>query len=225
MRTDQIISVLLENRDENYRQMQIRLIPNICPDRIIGVRTPILRTIARELEDKDAFLSSLPHHYFEENQIHSFLLEQEKVFPIAIMEIERFLPYVDNWATCDQLRPRCFRKHHLELLTYLQTWIHSQEPYTARFGIGMLMVHFLDEDFEEAYLELPASVHSEEYYVKMMIAWFFATALAKQYEAALPDISGYRLDKWVHNKAIQKAIESNRVSPEHKQELVMYRIK
>ena len=225
MRIDQLPSVLRENRDETYRQMQIRLIPNICPDRIIGVRTPALRKIARELEDKDAFLNSLPHRSFEENQIHSFLLEQEKDFPIAIMEIERFLPYVDNWATCDQLRPRCFRKHHLELLTYLQTWIHSQEPYTARFGIGMLMVHFLDEDFEEAYLELPASVHSEEYYVKMMIAWFFATALAKQYEAALPYISGYRLDKWVHNKAIQKAIESNRVSPEHKQELVMYRIK
>ena len=225
MRTDQLISVLLENRDETYRQMQIRLIPNLCPDRIIGVRTPALRKIARELEDKDAFLSSLPHRSFEENQIHSFLLEREKNFSITVMEVERFLPYVDNWATCDQLRPRCFQKHHQELLTYLQTWIHSQEPYTARFGIGMLMVHFLDEDFEEAYLELPASVHSEEYYVKMMIAWFFATALAKQYEAALPYISGYRLDKWVHNKAIQKAIESNRVSPEHKQELVMYRIK
>ena len=225
MRTDQLISVLLENRDENYRQMQIRLIPNICPDRIIGVRTPILRTIARELEDKDAFLNGPPHRYFEENQIHSFLLEQEKSFTIAITEIERFLPYVDNWATCDQLRPRYFKKHRCELLPYVSTWIHSQEPYTVRFGIGMLMVHFLDEDFEEAYLELPASVHSEEYYVKMMIAWFFATALAKQYEAALPYISGYRLDKWVHNKAIQKAIESNRVSPEHKQELVMYRIK
>ena len=225
MRIDQLPSVLRENRDKTYRQMQIRLIPNICPDRIIGVRTPALRKIARELEDKDAFLNSLPHRSFEENQIHSFLLEQEKDFPIAIMEIERFLPYIDNWATCDQLRPRCFRKHHRELLTYLQTWIHSQEPYTARFGIGMLMVHFLDEDFEEAHLGLPASVHSEEYYVKMMIAWYFATALAKQYEAALLYISGYRLDQWVHNKAIQKAIESNRVSPEHKQELVMYRIK
>ena len=190
MRIDQLSSVLRENRDETYRQMQIRLIPNICPDRIIGVRTPALRKIARELEDKDAFLNSLPHRSFEENQIHSFLLEQEKDFPIAIMEIERFLPYVDNWATCDQLRPRCFRKHHRELLTYLQTWIHSQEPYTARFGIGMLMVHFLDEDFEEAHLGLPASVHSEEYYVKMMIAWYFATALAKQYEAALLYISG-----------------------------------
>ena len=225
MRIDQLPSVLRENRDETYRQMQIRLIPNICPDRIIGVRTPALRKIARELEDKDAFLNSLPHRSFEENQIHSFLLEQEKDFPIAIMEIERFLPYIDNWATCDQLRPRCFRKHHRELLTYLQTWIHSQKPYTVRFGIGILMAHFLDKDFEKAYLELPASVHSEEYYVKMMIAWYFATALAKQYEAALPYISGYRLDKWVHNKSIQKAIESNRILPEHKQELVLYRLK
>ena len=224
MRTDQLISVLLENRDETYRQMQIRLIPNLCPDRIIGVRTPALRKIARELEDKDAFLSSLPHRSFEENQIHSFLLEREKNFSITVMEVERFLPYVDNWATCDQLRPRCFQKHRRELLPYLQTWILSQKPYTVRFGIEMLMVHFLDKDFEEAYLELPASVHSEEYYVKMMIAWYFATALAKQYEAALLYISGYRLDQWVHNKAIQKAIESNRISPEHKQELVLYRL-
>lgn len=225
MRTDRLISVLLENRDETYRQMQIRLIPNLCPDRIIGVRTPALRKIARELEDKDAFLSSLPHRSFEENQIHSFLLEREKNFSITVMEVERFLPYVDNWATCDQLRPRCFQKHRRELLPYLQTWILSQKPYTVRFGIEMLMVHFLDKDFEEAYLELPASVHSEEYYVKMMIAWFFATALAKQYEAALPYISGYKLDKWVHNKSIQKAIESNRILPEHKQELVLYRLK
>ena len=225
MRTDQLISVLLENRDETYRQMQIRLIPNLCPDRIIGVRTPALRKIARELEDKDAFLSSLPHRSFEENQIHSFLLEREKNFSITVMEVERFLPYVDNWATCDQLRPRCFQKHRRELLPYLQTWILSQKPYTVRFGIEMLMVHFLDKDFEEAYLELPASVHSEEYYVKMMIAWFFATALAKQYEAALPYISGYKLDKWVHNKSIQKTIESNRILPEHKQELVLYRLK
>ena len=225
MRIDQLPSVLRENRDETYRQMQIRLIPNICPDRIIGVRTPALRKIARELEDKDAFLNSLPHRSFEENQIHSFLLEREKNFSITVMEVERFLPYVDNWATCDQLRPRCFQKHRRELLPYLQTWILSQKPYTVRFGIEMLMVHFLDKDFEKAYLELTASVHSEEYYVKMMIAWYFATALAKQYEAALLYISGYRLDQWVHNKAIQKAIESNRVSPEHKQELVMYRIK
>lgn len=225
MRIDQLPSVLRENRDETYRQMQIRLIPNLCPDRIIGVRTPALRKIARELEDKDAFLSSLPHRSFEENQIHSFLLEREKNFSITVMEVERFLPYVDNWATCDQLRPRCFQKHRRELLPYLQTWILSQKPYTVRFGIEMLMVHFLDKDFEKAYLELTASVHSEEYYVKMMIAWFFATALAKQYEAALPYISGYKLDKWVHNKSIQKAIESNRILPEHKQELVLYRLK
>ena len=141
------------------------------------------------------------------------------------MEIERFLPYVDNWATCDQLRPRCFRKHHRELLTYLQTWIHSQEPYTARFGIGMLMVHFLDEDFSPEYLEIVASVRREDYYVRMMAAWYFATALAKQYDAALPYISGRKLDRWVHNKAIQKAVESYRVSTDHKKVLVQYRLK
>ena len=225
MRTDQLFDALLKNQDEAYRQMQVRLLPNIAPDAIIGVRTPVLRGIAKELEDKACFLKALPHSCFEENQIHCFLLEREKNFGFVISELERFLPYVDNWATCDQLRPRCFRKRHPELLNNIQAWIYSQEPYTVRFGIEMLMVHFLDEDFEKAYLELPASVHSEEYYVKMMIAWYFATALAKQYEAALPYISGYRLEKWVHNKAIQKAIESNRVLPAHKQELSMYRIK
>lgn len=225
MLTDQLFDALLKNQDEVYRQMQVRLLPNIAPDAIIGVRTPVLRGIAKELEDKACFLKALPHSCFEENQIHCFLLEREKDFGFVISELERFLPYVDNWATCDQLRPRCFRKRHPELLNNIQAWIYSQEPYTVRFGIEMLMVHFLDEDFEKAYLELPASVHSEEYYVKMMIAWYFATALAKQYEAALPYISGYRLEKWVHNKAIQKAIESNRVLPAHKQELSMYRIK
>ena len=149
----------------------------------------------------------------------------EKNFDAAVSEIERFLPFVDNWATCDQLRPRCFQRNRRKLLPYIRKWIASDETYTIRFGVGMLMVHFLDEDFEASLLELPAGVHSEEYYVRMMIAWYFATALAKQYDAALPYISGYKLDKWTHNKTIQKAIESNRVAPERKQELVGYRLK
>ena len=225
MRTSQLLDVLNENQDETYRQMQIRLLPNLDPDSIIGVRTPMLRTIAKQLEDGSAFLENLPHRYFEENQIHSFLLEREKNFDAAVSEIERFLPFVDNWATCDQLRPRCFQRNRQKLLPYIQKWISSDEPYTVRFGVGMLMVHFLDEDFEESLLELPAGVQSNEYYVQMMIAWYFATALAKQYVATLPYISSYRLDKWTHNKTIQKAVESCRVTPEHKRELLRYRLK
>lgn len=217
--------ILMENRDEAYRQMQISLIPNIQPDTIIGVRTPILRSIAKELEDQDCFLARLPHRYFEENQIHSFLLEREKDFDTAIKRIDEFLPFVDNWATCDQLRPRCFQKHRQELIPCIRKWITSDEPYTIRFGVGMLMVHYLDSDFDESYLSISASVHCTDYYVRMMIAWYFATALAKQFDAALPYITNYRLDKWVHNKAIQKSIESNRVPPEHKELLRAYRLK
>ena len=225
MRADQLSDVLFKNQDEAYRQMQVRLLPNIAPDTIIGVRTPVLRGIAKEMEDRYHFLKALPHSCFEENQIHCFLLEREKDFGFVISEIERFLPYVDNWATCDQLRPRFFHKNRETLLPYIRKWIASDEPFTIRFGIGMLMVHFLDDGYDKTLLELPASVDSEEYYVRMMIAWFFATALAKQYADALPYITTHRLDKWTHNKTIQKAIESDRVTPEHKKELVGYRLK
>lgn len=225
MRADQLSDVLFKNQDEAYRQMQVRLLPNIASDTIIGVRTPVLRGIAKEMEDRYHFLKALPHSCFEENQIHCFLLEREKDFGFVISEIERFLPYVDNWATCDQLRPQCFRKNRKTLLPYIRKWIASDEPFTIRFGIGMLMVHFLDDGYDKTLLELPASVDSEEYYVRMMIAWFFATALAKQYADALPYITTHRLDKWTHNKTIQKAIESDRVTPEHKKELVGYRLK
>lgn len=225
MRADQLSDVLFKNQDEAYRQMQVRLLPNIAPDTIIGVRTPVLRGIAKEMEDRYHFLKALPHSCFEENQIHCFLLEREKDFGFVISEIERFLPYVDNWATCDQLRPRCFQKNWKALLPYIRKWIASDEPFTIRFGIGMLMVHFLDDGYDKTLLELPASVDSEEYYVRMMIAWFFATALAKQYADALPYITTHRLDKWTHNKTIQKAIESDRITPEHKKELVGYRLK
>ena len=222
---EQLYDALLAHREEAYRQMQVRLIPNIASDTILGVRTPVLRNLAKELEDGERFLQNLPHRWFEENQIHSFLLEREKNFATAIARVEAFLPYVDNWATCDQLRPKCFGRHRQELLPYIRRWIASGEAYTVRFGIGMLMVHYLDDAFDPAYLELAAAVHSEEYYVRMMVAWYFATALAKQYDAALTYISGYRLDKWVHNKAIQKAVESHRVSPEQKSVLVQYRRK
>lgn len=224
MHISQLPDFLLQNQDEAYRRMQLRLIPNVDPSRIVGVRTPVLRAAARELEEKEAFINSLPHSSFEENQIHCFLLEREKDFSYVVGSVERFLPFVDNWATCDQLRPGCFKKHHEELLPYIRGWIACREPYTIRFGIGMLMAHFLDADFDEALLELPAGIQSDEYYVRMMIAWFFATALAKQYDAAFPYIANKRLEEWVHNKTIQKAIESYRITPEQKLELKAFRI-
>lgn len=224
MRTEQLTQALFANQDAQYRQMQIRLLPNLSPDTIIGVRTPVLRELAKALEDGEVFLQRLPHCWFEENQVHAFLLEREKDFDAVIRNLDAFLPFVDNWATCDQLRPRCFQKHRKELLPHIQRWIASEEPFTVRFGIGMLMVHYLDADFDPACLEWVASVRTDEYYVQMMIAWYFATALAKQYEASLPYISECRLEKWTHNKSIQKAVESFRVLPEHKEVLKKHRI-
>lgn len=225
MKQNTLLETLFSLQDRKYQQMQQRLIPNIDPDTIIGVRTPELRRIAKEIEDADSVLENLPHHYFEENQIHSFLLERGKDFERTVFEVEKFLPYVDNWATCDQLSPKVFKKHRQELLPYIDRWIASEHPYTIRFGIGMLMAHFLDDDFQPAYPEMVASVRNEDYYVKMMAAWYFATALAKQYEAVFPYISEYRLEKWTHNKAIQKAVESYRITAEQKETLKKYRIK
>lgn len=224
MVSGELYEVLLRHQDLSYRDMQRRLMPTVDPETILGVRTPVLRQLAKELEDGEAFRQKLPHRYFEENQIHAFLLEREKDFDKTVRAVEAFLPYVDNWATCDQLRPRAFRDHE-RLLPWISKWLASSEPYTLRFGLGMLMCHFLDEDFRPDFLEMAASVKSGEYYVNMMVAWYFATALAKQYEAALPYITDCRLEPWTHNKAIQKAAESFRVSPEHKAFLKTCRIK
>lgn len=215
--------VLFSLQDAKYRKFQQNLLPNIAPDTIIGVRTPELRRLSMEVENRECFLISLPHDYFEENQIHAFLLEREKDFDTVIRQVEQFLPYVDNWATCDQLRPKVFRKHRKQLLPYIQKWMLSDQTYTIRFGIGMLMCHFLDGDFSPEYLEWVAAVSHQDYYVKMMVAWFFATALVKQYDAAIAYIEGYRLEHWTHRKAIQKAVESYRISSEHKQILKTYR--
>ena len=189
------------------------------PDTIIGVRTPELRKYARQLlkrDDVNDFLHDLPHRYFDENQLHAFTISGIKDYVTCIDEVNRFLPYVDNWATCDQMSPKVFAKHKKELLEQIVKWMGSKETYTVRFGIGMLMQHFLDEDFDIKYPEMVAKIRSDEYYVNMMIAWYFATALAKQYDAVIPFIQGQKLEKWTHNKAIQKSVESYRISDEQK---------
>ena len=214
-----IRETLFSLRDEKFAAFQARLIPNVAPERIIGVRTPALRKLAKTLRGSgqaEEFLKALPHEFFEENNLHAFLLCEMKDFDACVQAVEDFLPYVDNWATCDQMSPGVFRKNKQALLPYIRCWIASERCYTRRFGTGMLMSHFLDEDFREEYLRLVSDKRSEEYYVNMMIAWYFATALAKQYEAALPYLENRRLDPWVHNKTIQKAVESFRVSDEHK---------
>lgn len=216
---DEIRMELKKRQDVKYREMQVRIIPTVKPERIIGVRTPELRQMAKQYAqagDVDLFLKNLPHRYFEEEQLHAFILSGMKDYGECLAELNRFLPYVGNWATCDQMSPKVFRKHRKELLNSIREWIGSKETYTIRFGIGMLMEHYLDGDFDPAYLEMAAGVRSGEYYVNMMTAWYFATALAKQYDAALPYIEQHRLDDWTHNKAIQKAIESYRITPEQK---------
>ena len=206
-------------QDKGYRDFHKKLVPTVPQDKIIGVRTPALRKLAKEIVqmgEAEAFLARLPHRYFDENQLHAFIISGMMDYGECMARLQEFLPYIDNWATCDQLSPKVFKQHRQELLKEIRKWLESEETYTVRFAIGMLMHHFLDEDFDEAYLSMVAEVRSEEYYVNMMIAWYFATALAKQYEAALPFIEGNRLATWTHNKAIQKAVESRRVSPEHK---------
>ena len=219
MNREKIVEELFRMQDKDYALMQTKIIPTVAADRIIGVRTPALRTFAKSLykdSDIDAFLSSVPHQYFDEDQLHAFILSLEKNFDKCIAEVDAFLPYIDNWATCDQLSPKVFKKEPEKLLPHIQSWIKSDRTYTVRFAIGMLMQHFLDERFDVKDADLAAAVRSEEYYVNMMIAWYFATALAKQYESILPYLEEKRLDDWVHNKAIQKSVESYRITDEQK---------
>ncbi len=215
-------------QDEKYRDMQVKIIPTVKPESIIGVRTPELKAMAKEIlksGDYKDFLNDLPHKYFEENQLHAFILSGMKDADECFEELEKFLPYVDNWATCDQMSPKIFKKHKDELLKRVKVWIASDEPYTIRFGVGMLMEHFLDDDFDAKYPAMVAKLRSEEYYVNMMIAWYFATALAKQYDSILPYIEKKKLDKWTHNKAIQKSVESYRITDEQKAYLKTLKIK
>ncbi len=215
-------------QDPEYQAFQSKLIPTVPRSKVIGVRTPALRKLAKELSREPAaaeFLECLPHEYLEENSLHGFLIGTLQDYGETVRALDAFLPCVDNWATCDLMSPKVFRKHLPELYEQIQLWLRSSHPYTVRFGEEMLMTWFLDEAFRPEVLELAASVRSEEYYVNMMTAWFFATALAKQYDAALPYIEGRRLDGWTHNKAIQKAAESYRVPPEHKAYLKTLKVK
>ena len=219
MNRDEIAAELFQLQDKDYALMQAKIIPTVSPDRIIGVRTPALRAFAKRLRKEkgtEAFLLCLPHQYFDEDQLHAFVISLEKDFDQCMARVNAFLPFIDNWATCDQLSPKVFKKEPEKLLTSIQTWINSDKTYVVRFAIGMLMQHFLDENFDTKYLEMVAEVRSEEYYVNMMIAWYFATALAKQYELALPYLEGRRLAPWVHNKTIRKSIESYRITDDQK---------
>ena len=228
MTGEEITAELFRLQDREYGIFQAKLIPTVRAERIIGVRTPALRSLAKRLygdPGAEEFLAALPHRYFDEDQLHAFLISPEKDYDRCIARTEEFLTYIDNWATCDQLSPKAFRKAPERLLPHIRTWIKSDRTYTVRFAIGMLMQHFLDEGFRTEYADMAASVRSEEDYINMMIAWYFATALAKQYEAILPYLEEGRLDPWVHNKAIQKSVESFRISDERKEYLKTLRIR
>ena len=210
---------LLALKDEKYQEFQSKLVPNINPDLIIGIKTPELRKLAKEIfdsKDKDEFLKEVPHHYYEENLIHMFVVSLIKDFDECIKQLEAFLPYVNCWPVSDQSSPKVFKKNHDKILPYIKKWLVSDHVYTSRYGMRILMGEFLDDDFKPEYLDLVASKKGEDYYLKMMIAWYFATALAKQYDSTIKIIEEKRLDNWVHQKTIQKALESFRVSEEHK---------
>lgn len=212
---------LNELADPKYRDFQIKLIPNVSADRILGIRMPDIRKLAKEIDRAEAqeFLRELPHKYVDEDLLHGTIIAGIKDFDSCMIELERFLPFIDNWAVCDTISPKCFGKHKSELLTKISEWMGSTETYTIRFGIGMLMRWYLDGDFGPRYIEDVSTIRSEEYYVNMMIAWYFATALAKQWDHAVKYIEDRRLDKWTHNKAIQKACESYRITSEQKEYL------
>lgn len=215
---------LFELQDKEYAEFQSKLTPSVNPEFFIGVRVPECRKLAKELyknnpADVDDFLCSLPHKYYDENMLHGLLISEIADFNRCMSELETFLPYVDNWAVCDIMSPKCFRKHKTELLDAIKLWAKSSEEYTIRFGLEMLMSHYLDGDFKPEILEIAASVRSDKYYVNMMIAWFFATALTKQWKSAVGYIENNCLDPWVHNKTIQKARESYRITDEQKQYL------
>lgn len=219
---------LFSLQDIKYRDFHAKLMPTVDPELVIGVRTPELRKLSKEfakMPESEEFLKQLPHKYYEENNLHGFLIAGMKDYDLCVEELDKFLPFVDNWATCDLMSPKIFGKHLPELLGKIKEWISSGHTYVIRFGIGMLMSFYLDEAFDLQYPEMVSEIRSEEYYINMMIAWYFATALAKQYEAVLPFIESRRLDKWTRNKAIQKAVESSRITDGQKAYLKTLKVK
>lgn len=215
-------SVLFSMAEEKYRDFQSKLMPTVPKEKIIGIRTPLLRKFAKDFSknpEAKVFIGNLPHEYYEENNLHAFLLEYINDFDVCAEEVTKFLPFVDNWATCDSMSPKIFGENKEKLCGYIEKWLSAEDTYSVRFGIKMLMEHFLGEDFSAEYPERVAKIKSEEYYIRMMQAWYFATALAKQYDAVLPFIENKKLEKWTHNKAIQKAIESYRITEEQKKYL------
>ena len=217
---------LFELQDLKYRDFHSKLMPETDKETVIGIRTPVLRKFAKEFagtSEAEAFLRQLPHRHYEENNLHMMLITGIKDYEKCMEEIQRFLPCIDNWATCDYPAPKCFARHKDQVLEEAKRWISSGETYVIRYGIGMLMRLFLDEDFSSEYLEMAAAVQSQEYYVNMMIAWYFATALAKQWDATVPYIEQHKLSDWVHRKTVQKAVESYRITPEQKEYLKGFR--
>lgn len=225
---DAIQRRLFELQDLKYKEFQCKLMPTVDPGTVIGVRTPDLRKLTKEYSktpESSKFLKILPHRYYDENNLHGFLIEPIKDYDAAVAAVVAFLPYIDNWATCDLISPKVFIKHLPEPYEKIKVWLKSDKTYTVRFGIEMLMSFYLDGNFQPKMLELVAGIRSDEYYINMMIAWYFATALAKQYDAALPYIQNQRMEKWTHNKVIQKAIESYRISDESKVYLRTLKVK
>lgn len=218
----EIQNKLFELKDEKYAEFQAKLTPTVPREAFIGVRVPLVRKLAKELKGSEAahaFLSCLPHDYYDENMLHGLLISELKDYDVCLAETKRFLPFIDNWAVCDILSPKVFRKHRPELIEEIKKWAASEDEYTVRFGIEMLMSHFLDDAFKPDYLAIPAGVVRDEYYINMMLAWFFATALSKQWDSAILCLRENRLGIWVHNKTIQKAIESYRITDEQKEYL------
>ena len=210
---------LFSLQDKEYMKFLSKLTPNVSEDTIIGVRIPEIRKLAKKLvknNEYEDFLKELPHKYYDENLLHGAIISESKDFEKCIKLLDNFLPFVDNWAVCDTISPKIFKKYKKELIEKIKEWSQSDKTYTCRFGVEMLMTHFLDEDFKKEYLEMVANIHSEEYYVKMVVAWFFATALAKQWDYAVIYLENNRLDVWVHNKTIQKARESLRILEDKK---------
>lgn len=216
MQREEIVRNLFANQDSAYRDFHKRLIPTVDEKTVIGVRVPAIRRLAKSAGESADFMHALPHEYYEENQLHACILNLETDFDKAIAGVNAFLPFVDNWATCDILNPAAFRKHRSKLLSHACSWAKSEHTYTMRFGVEMLMNHFLDDGFSSSQSDLVASLRPEDYYGKMMIAWYFATALAKQYDAMLSYLQNERLERWTHNKTIQKAVESFRISDAQK---------